>query len=128
MKDAVYLGDSNTGPVPLDPSFPRAPGLTVSAYEQKGMYPQAIAEFQKGVKLSGSPLILALLGHAYAASRKTVEARQVLSELQDLSESQAAETRRYVSPYTVAAIYTGLGEKSRPSNGWSGLTKSAMSG
>jgi len=24
------------------------------------MYPQAIAEFQKGVKLSGSPLVLAL--------------------------------------------------------------------
>ena len=95
----------------LDPnSFPARRYLGL-AYEQKGMYPQAIAEFQKGVKLSGSPLILALLGHAYAASGKTVEARQVLSELQDLSESQAAETRRYVSPYTVAAIYTGLGEK-----------------
>ena len=25
--------------------------------------------------------------------------------------SQAAESRRYVSPYTVAAIYAGLGEK-----------------
>jgi DNA-binding winged helix-turn-helix (wHTH) protein/TolB-like protein len=95
----------------LDPnSFPARRYLGL-AYEQKGMYPQAIVEFQKGVKLSGSPLMLALLGHAYAASGKTAEAQQVLSELHDLSESQAAETRRYVSPYTVAAIYTGLGEK-----------------
>jgi DNA-binding winged helix-turn-helix (wHTH) protein/TolB-like protein len=95
----------------LDPnSFPARRYLGL-AYEQKGMYPQAITEFQKGVKLSGSPLILALLGHAYAASGKSAEARKVLSDLQDLSESQAVETRRYVSPYTIAAIYTGLGEK-----------------
>ena len=95
----------------LDPnSFPARRYLGL-AYEQKGMYPQAITEFQKGVKLSGSPLILALLGHAYAASGKTAEARKVLSDLQDLSESQTIENRRYVSPYTVAAIYAGLGEK-----------------
>ena len=89
----------------LDPnSFPalRYRGL---AYEQKGMYAQAIADFQKGVKLSGSPLMLALLGHAYGVSGKRAEAQQVLSELQDL------QGRQYVSPYTVAAIYAGLGEK-----------------
>jgi DNA-binding winged helix-turn-helix (wHTH) protein/TolB-like protein/Tfp pilus assembly protein PilF len=98
----------------LDPnSFPARRYLGL-AYEQKGMYPQAIEEFQKGVKLSGSPLMLALLGHAYAASGKTAEARQVLTDLHDLSESgesQKAESQRYVSPYTVAAIYTALGEK-----------------
>ena len=89
----------------LDPnSFPARRYLGL-AYEQKGMYPQAVEEFQKGVKLSGSPLMLALLGHAYAASGKTAEARQVLTDLHDL------EKRRYVSPYTVAAIHTGLGEK-----------------
>jgi tetratricopeptide (TPR) repeat protein len=85
-------------------SFPalRYRGL---AYEAKGMYPEAIADFQKGVKLSGSPLILALLGHAYAASGKTTEAQKVLSDLQDL------QGRQYVSAYTVAAIYAGLGDK-----------------
>lgn len=98
----------------LDPnSFPARRYLGL-AYEQKGMYPQAIDEFQKGVKLSGSPLMLALLGHAYAASGKTAEARQVLTDLHDLGEggeSGQADSRRYVSPYTVAAIYTALGEK-----------------
>ena len=89
----------------LDPnSFPARRYLGL-AYEAKGMYAQAIAEFQRGVKISGSPLMLALLGHAYAASGKTAEARQVLADLHDL------ETRRYVSPYMVAAIHTGLGDK-----------------
>ena len=93
----------------LEPnSFPARRYLGL-AYEQKGMYPQAIEEFQKGLKVSGSPLILALLGHAYAASGRTKEARQVISDLHDLSESR--EASRYVSPYTVAAIYAGLNDK-----------------
>ena len=88
----------------LDPSsFPARRYLGL-AYEAKGMYPEAIHEFQTGVKLSGSPLMLALLGHAYAASGKRAEAQQVLSDLQQLPDE------RYVSPYTVAAIYTGLGD------------------
>ena len=89
----------------LDPnSFPARRYLGL-AYQAKGMYAQAISEFERGVKISGSPLMLALLGHAYAASGKTADARRVLTDLHDL------ETRRYVSPYTVAAIHTGLGDK-----------------
>jgi DNA-binding winged helix-turn-helix (wHTH) protein/TolB-like protein/Tfp pilus assembly protein PilF len=89
----------------FDPSsFPARRYLGL-AYEAKGMYPEAIAEFQKGVKLSGSPLMHALLGHAYAASGKTAEAKQVVSDLQQL------QGQRYVSPYTVAAIYAGLGDE-----------------
>jgi tetratricopeptide (TPR) repeat protein len=89
----------------LDPSsFPARRYLGL-AYEAKGMYAEAIAEFQKGVKLSGSPLMLALLGHAYAASGKRAEAQQVLADLQQL------QGQRYVSPYTLAAIYAGLGDR-----------------
>ena len=89
----------------LDPSsFPARRYLGL-AYEAKGMYAEAIAEFQTGVKLSGSPLMLALLGHAYAASGKTAEAKQVLIDLQQLQD------QRYVSPYTVAAIHAGLGDQ-----------------
>ncbi len=87
----------------LDPNFFPARRYLGLAYEQKRMYPEAIAEFQKGVKLTGSPLMLALLGHAYAASGRTAEARQVLNDLEQL------QSRRYVSPYTVAAIYAALG-------------------
>jgi DNA-binding winged helix-turn-helix (wHTH) protein/TolB-like protein/Tfp pilus assembly protein PilF len=91
----------------LDPSsFPARRYLGL-AYEAKGMYPEAITEFQTGLKLSGSPLMLALLGHAYAVAGKTAEAQQVLKELQELPE------QRYVSPYTVAAIYAGLGDEQK---------------
>jgi DNA-binding winged helix-turn-helix (wHTH) protein/TolB-like protein/Tfp pilus assembly protein PilF len=89
----------------LDPSsFPARRYLGL-AYEAKGMYTEAITEFQTGVKLSGSPLMLALLGHAYAVSGKTAEAKQVLNDLQQL------QGQRYVSPYTVAAIHAGLGDQ-----------------
>ena len=88
----------------LDPSsFPARRYLGL-AYEAKGMYAEAITEFQTGVKLSGSPLMLALLGHAYAVAGKTAEAKQVLNDLQQLQD------QRYVSPYTVAAIHAGLGD------------------
>jgi TolB-like protein/Tfp pilus assembly protein PilF len=91
----------------LDPHFFPARRYLGLAYEQKGMYQKAIAEFQRGVQLSGSPLMLALLGHAYAASGKVAEARQVLAELREL------ERQQYVSPYTVAAIHAALGDKDK---------------
>src|SRR5687768_9182365 len=94
----------------VDPSsFPARRYLGL-AYEAKGMYPEAIAEFQTGVKLSGSPLMLALLGHAYAVAGKRTEAQQILNDLQQLQE------QRYVSPYTVAAVYAGLGDQDQAFN------------
>ena len=47
----------------------------------------------------------ATLGHAYAVAGKRAEASKVLADLQ----SQSKE--RYVSPYFIALIYTGLGDK-----------------
>lgn len=88
----------------VDPNFFPAHRYLGLAYEQKGMYREAISEFEKGVKLSDSPLMIALLGHAHAASGNKIEARRVLAELE-------RQKQKYVSPYTVAAIYAGLGEK-----------------
>ena len=68
------------------------------------MYAEAIDQFQHGVKLSGSPLMMSLLGHAYAASGKKAEAQRILVELDQ-------QKQRYVSPYTIATIYAGLGDK-----------------
>lgn len=88
----------------VDPSFFPARRYLGLAYEQKGMYREALYQFEQGVKLSGSPLLMSLLGHAYAASGKTTEARRMLYEL-------GQHKQLYVSPYTVATIYAGLGEK-----------------
>ena len=46
-----------------------------------------------------------MLGHAYAVSGRKDEARAVIEQLNELSKHS------YVSPYRVAAIYIGLGEK-----------------
>ncbi|MEK6285031.1 MAG: winged helix-turn-helix domain-containing protein [Acidobacteriota bacterium] len=90
----------------VDPNFFPARRYLGLAYEQKGMNAQAIAQFEQGVKLSGSPLMISLLGHAYAVSGRKPEARRILAELDQ-------QKQRYVSPYTIAAIYAGLGEKDK---------------
>jgi len=88
----------------VDPNFFPALRYLGLAYEQKGMHKEAIAEFAKGVKLSPSPLMISLLGHAYAVSGNKPEAQRLLAELDK-------QKQRYVSPYTVATIYAGLGDK-----------------
>jgi len=76
------------------------------AYEQKGMYAEAIAAFQKANSLDiNTPDVTAFLAHAYAVSGKRGEAMKLLEELKDLSK------QRYVFPSFIALIYTGLGEK-----------------
>lgn len=76
------------------------------AYEQKGMYDEAIAEFVKARELSGDgPDALASLGHAYAVSGQREQALKVIYRLKELS------TSKYVPSYFVAIVYSGLGER-----------------
>ena len=90
----------------MDANFPFAHLCLGLAYEQKGMFKEAIGELQKGSSLSGGePTTVGALGHAYAASRRKDEAQKVLVELKQLSR------RRYVPPYDIAVIYIGLGDK-----------------
>ena len=78
------------------------------AYEQKGMYSEAIAELQQAQASSTlSHRYLALLARIYAVSGKRQEAQKLLTEL------LAMEKERYVSPYNLALIYSGLNDKGR---------------
>lgn len=96
------------GVLAQDPDFYIARRYLGMAYEQKRMYAEAIAEFQKAVTLSGgSTLMKAHLGHAYAVSGDKARAQQVLDELQERSK------KGYVSAYLTAVIYAGLGEKDK---------------
>lgn len=90
----------------LDPTFFAVRRYLGQAYAQKGKYEQAIAEFQKAVAGSGgSPLMRAELAHTLALAGKKDEAQKILAELKQL----AAE--RYISPYHIALVYSGLGNK-----------------
>lgn len=88
----------------MDPTFFPAHIFIGLAYEQKGMYEEAVAELEKAISLSGGDLSLAGLGHAYAVSGKRDEAQKLLNELNEQSQ------QRYVSPYYMAMISAGLGE------------------
>jgi eukaryotic-like serine/threonine-protein kinase len=90
----------------LDPNFWVAHWTLGRAYEQKAMFVEAIAEIQKAIDFSGgSPLSLAALGHTYAVWGRRAEAERVLNELKESSK------QGYISPYGIAAIHAGLGEK-----------------
>jgi TolB-like protein/Flp pilus assembly protein TadD len=92
----------------LDQNFPAARNFLPAAYEQKGMYNEAIVEFKKSIPLTAaaeSTLSKAGLGHVYALTGKKSEARLLLDDLKQLS------THEYVSATNVALIYAGLGGK-----------------
>jgi len=92
--------------IEIDPSFPRAHFRLGSAYENRGMYGEAIAELQKAVQLSaGDPYYESALGHAYAVSGNVKAARRMLALLKSRSR------RRYIPAYAIALIYAGLGDK-----------------
>ena len=80
----------------MDPGYPEAHDFLGLTYEQKGMYEQAIAEFQKAINVSGnSSHIRAELGHAYAVAGKSREALEILDNLKGLStESKCPRQRR----------------------------------
>jgi tetratricopeptide (TPR) repeat protein len=89
----------------MEPNFPLAIFYTARCHELEGAYEQAIAEYRQAVDLSGrSSLTLAGLGHAYAKSGRSQEARGVLHELTEMSK------QRYVSPYLIGTVFAGLGE------------------
>ena len=78
------------------------------AYEGLGRLSEAIPEYEKAVKLSeGDSDPTAALAHAHAASGRRAEAEKILLELLRQSKSS------YVSPYMIATIYAGLGDKDR---------------
>jgi tetratricopeptide (TPR) repeat protein len=75
-------------------------------YEGSGQLAQAIPEYQKAIQLSGGDQdATAALAHAYAVTGKTSEAKIILNDM--LSRSKTS----YVSPYMIATIYAGLGDK-----------------
>jgi TolB-like protein/DNA-binding winged helix-turn-helix (wHTH) protein/Tfp pilus assembly protein PilF len=72
----------------------------------KGMNAEAVPELEKAIALSGgSPRATAELGLAFARLGKRGEALKLLNNLKERSKL------RYVSPFDLAVIYGGLGDK-----------------
>ena len=89
----------------IDPTSYWSHMLLGWAYEQEGKFPSALDAFTKANRLNDSSQVIASLGHAYAVAGQRAEAEKVIADLQKKSEHS------YVSPYDVATIYAGLGDR-----------------
>jgi len=79
--------------------------FAASAYIEKGMYSDAVAEARRAQELTdASTHPSAFLAYALVKSGKALEARDVLDKLLKLSGES------YVSPYSIALIYNGMGD------------------
>jgi tetratricopeptide (TPR) repeat protein len=89
----------------MNPDFALAHRLLAIAYERKGMYEDALRENQIWGNLSKDHLRTeAALGHIYAVSGRRTEALNIIQRLEN-----AIAARKDLT-FTVALIYTGLGE------------------
>lgn len=84
----------------MDPNFLFARRVLAWAYEQKGMYEEAITELNKAVSILGGKVYLA---HVYAVSGQRSKALDILEELK-------ADQEHFHST-DVAIVYAGLGER-----------------
>lgn len=90
----------------ISPKFPLAHLWLGRAYQQKKMYSEAIDEFNKtDAALPGWVVTIAGTGHAYGEWGHQTEAKQVLVRLNQMARE------KYVTPYGIALVYAGLGDK-----------------
>jgi TolB-like protein/Tfp pilus assembly protein PilF len=91
--------------IEIDPRFYLAHYYLGQAFQLKGQLVEAIAEYQKAVELDDDPEALAYLGQAHARAGNVHEAQKILVRLTEEAKS------RYVSGYSMALIFMGLGDK-----------------
>jgi TolB-like protein/DNA-binding winged helix-turn-helix (wHTH) protein/Tfp pilus assembly protein PilF len=90
----------------LDPSFPRAAGLIVWAYEQKGMFAEALADLEKWRPLYRSSAgIWSDLAYIYGRTGQQAQARLALAKLEQINQSQ------HLDPYPILRAHVGMGNK-----------------
>lgn len=87
-------------------SFAPAHYYAALAYEQMKDYESALRNFARAAEIANrGGLFVGALGHCYAISGQSEQARKALSELEELAKE------RYVSPYNLMLVQLGLGER-----------------
>ena len=89
----------------LDPTGSFAPFVEGWLEIQAGRLPEAIAAFRKAKAMDSPPYVTAYLAYAYGASGDRTRA---LAELEDLKKRSR---RGVVSPYNMALVSLGLGDR-----------------
>lgn len=92
----------------MDRNFARAHYELGYVLTQTGKQDEAVQEFQQALALDkGATGALAGLGYAHAAAGQRKQAEQILQQLNEQAR------QRYVSPYYLAVVYAGMGERDR---------------
>ncbi len=92
----------------VEPNLPLAHATLGWVHLLSGRPAEGIAAIERAVAISpDSTLYIAQLGQAYARVGRPADARAILGRLEELSRD------RYVSPYHMAYVHTGLGEHER---------------
>ena len=107
LQDYPRMIDASKRALLVDPnewSLHYALGL---GYDGAGKLQEAISEYQKAIEMSGSSEGTVALAHAYSAVGQKVEAEKILRDLERKLRGTAD------SPYTMARIYAGLGERDK---------------
>jgi len=90
----------------LDEKFIPAHGWLGMSLGQQKRFGEAIDTFHRALDVERTPILLAMIGHAYAIAGERVKAIEALDALREEAKS------RYVSPYDLAVIHAGLGNQS----------------
>jgi TolB-like protein/Flp pilus assembly protein TadD len=78
------------------------------AYQEKKMYSEAIAEYEKTLTaIKDWPVMLAAIGHVYGITGRREEALKMLERMNAVAKS------RYVTPYGVALVYASINDKEK---------------
>lgn len=91
----------------IEPDFPMVRMYLGLAYERQGKYKEALAELKTSLARQNLATTLGYLGYTLARSGDSSGAKKAISELERRAELE------FVSPYYIAIVYVGLGDKDR---------------
>jgi TolB-like protein/class 3 adenylate cyclase/Tfp pilus assembly protein PilF len=94
--------DQSRKALELSPNASLPLQLLASSYSVKGMYDEAISILQR---FKDIPIFKTLLGYTYGKAGTKKEAQEILDNFLERSE------KGHFSPYSIAVVYAGLGEK-----------------
>ena len=92
----------------MEPTFPRANGLLIQTYVQKGRFAQALADTEKWRRMNGSPGLWAMESYVYGRAGRLAQARRALARFQ-----QSNRRGQVDFPVALALAYAGTGDKEK---------------
>ncbi len=88
-----------------EPNFAPARNILGMTYIKVGRFAEGVTELETARRLDDGARVLSALGCAYGISGQRDKAQRITAELKELAN------HRYISPFSRALVYAGLGEK-----------------